>query len=240
MARTLGRDEIEGLGAGAIAHRRRPRLHRARSTRAPGRTRAGRSGPTGRTAAVTVILARIAIDPTAGTGSFIPPALAGWSGIARRNDDRLSGSWGRYRKRSQESRGHYRTTHHHPVPFFVDATASQQALLQKVLQRFGRRGAAQDLGSTVAPRSRPIENRIVRSLAASELVGLWHDRDMPDSGGTGSMEPKMLLMLALLAPVLVLAAGVFARRQDTRAETRNGKWAGMWWAHKDSNLGPAD
>ena len=63
---------------------------------------------------------------------------------------------------------------------------------------------------------------------------------MPDSGGTGSMEPKMLLMLALLAPVLVLAAGVFARRQDTRAETRNGKWAGMWWAHKDSNLGPAD
>ena len=105
MARTLGRDEIEGLGAGAIAHRRRPRHHRRPQHPRP------RQNPR-----------RIAIDPTAGTGSFIPPALAGWSGIARRNDDRLSGSWGRYRKRSQESRGHYRTTHHHPVPFFVDFT----------------------------------------------------------------------------------------------------------------------
>jgi hypothetical protein len=34
------------------------------------------------------------------------------------------------------------------------------------------------------------------------------------------MDPKVLLLLALLAPVLVLAAGVFVGRQEKKEEAR--------------------
>jgi hypothetical protein len=45
----------------------------------------------------------------------------------------------------------------------------------------------------------------------------------PIRAGMGSMEAKIFLMFALLAPVLMLAAGIFAHRQNTRAEMGNGK-----------------
>jgi hypothetical protein len=54
------------------------------------------------------------------------------------------------------------------------------------------------------------------------------------------MEAKLFLMFALLAPALMVAAGIFAHRENADEETANRRWAGDWWPHKDSNLGPAD
>ncbi len=46
--------------------------------------------------------------------------------------------------------------------------------------------------------------------------------------GMGSMDAKVLLLIALLAPILMLAAGIFARRENaednTRMDTRRMPW----------------
>jgi hypothetical protein len=36
------------------------------------------------------------------------------------------------------------------------------------------------------------------------------------------MDAKLLLLIALLAPILTLAAGIFARREDAGDNTENG------------------
>jgi len=74
---------------------------------------------------------------------------------------------------------------------------------------------------TVAPLSRPTENRIDAcfvSLAFGQAVAELRPCRIRLCSliGGGSMDAKVLLMFALLAPVLMLAAGIFAGRKSDK------------------------
>ena len=73
--------------------------------------------------------------------------------------------------------------------------------------------------TTVAPRSRQRKNRISYSFAPSKCgragtisIGLIR----VGRAGWVLMDAKILLMFALLAPILILAAGVLAHRESAR------------------------